>query len=63
MAGTRLIRKPNSSDPEEYKRFVEMAREVGADELPEAFERAFKKVVPSTPAASRPRPSGRRASS
>jgi hypothetical protein len=46
--------KPSSGkarDPEEYKRFLEAAKEAGADESPEAFERAFKKVVKS--AASR----------
>jgi hypothetical protein len=37
--------KPKSDDPEEYKRFLETARKLGADESPEAMERAFKKVV------------------
>ena len=36
-------RKPN--DPEEYKRFLETARKLGADESPEAMERAFKRVM------------------
>lgn len=34
------------SDPEQLKRFIDMAREVEVDESPEAFDRAFKKVVP-----------------
>jgi hypothetical protein len=34
-----------SRDPEEYKRFLEPARAAGADESPEAFDRAFKKVA------------------
>jgi cell fate (sporulation/competence/biofilm development) regulator YlbF (YheA/YmcA/DUF963 family) len=36
-----------SRDPEEYKRFLETAKQVGADESAQAFDRAFKKVVPS----------------
>jgi len=32
-------------DAAQYKRFVELARELGAEESPEAFERAFKKVA------------------
>jgi hypothetical protein len=37
--------KPKLTDAERHKRFVEMAREVEADETPEAFEKAFKKVT------------------
>jgi len=45
-----MQRKPapkpkKSSDPEEYKRFLETAKLVGADESPESFDRVFKKVV------------------
>jgi len=36
---------PQPDNPEQSKRFIETAREVGADESPEAFERAFEKVV------------------
>jgi hypothetical protein len=32
-------------DPGQAKRFIEMAREVGVDERPEAFEQAFKAVI------------------
>ena len=45
--------KPRPDDPAESKRFIDMAREVGADESEEgreAFERAFKKIVPTKPA-------------
>ena len=37
--------KPPPDDPEQSKRFIEAARELGADESPEAFEKVFKKVV------------------
>jgi hypothetical protein len=37
--------KPKPDDPAESKRFIALAREIGADERPEAFERVFKKVV------------------
>jgi hypothetical protein len=37
--------KPKLTDAERHKRFVEMAREVEADESPEAFEKAFKSVT------------------
>jgi hypothetical protein len=32
-------------DREEHARFLETAKEVGADESPQAFERAFKRIV------------------
>jgi len=32
-------------DPEQSKRFIDMAREIGADERPEAIDEAFKKVI------------------
>lgn len=32
-------------DPAEYQRFLDMAREVEADEDPAALDRAFKQVV------------------
>jgi hypothetical protein len=35
-----------ADDPAESKRFIDMAREVEVDERPEAFERAFKRVIP-----------------
>jgi hypothetical protein len=42
-------RKPqprsNADDPAEYQRFLDVAREVGADETPGALGRALDKVV------------------
>jgi hypothetical protein len=44
-----MPRKPprprKTSDPAQHKRFLEMAREVEADESPDAMDRAFKKVL------------------
>ena len=37
----------NADDKAQSDRFIETAREYGADDGPEKFERAFKKVVPS----------------
>jgi hypothetical protein len=37
--------KPPPDDPEQSKRFIKAAREIGTDESPEAFERVFKKIV------------------
>ena len=37
--------KPPLTDAERHKRFVEMAREVGASDDAKAFDKAFKKVV------------------
>jgi hypothetical protein len=40
--------KPKPDDPEQSKRFIDMAREVQADETErgrEAFERTLKKIV------------------
>jgi hypothetical protein len=39
-------RKRKLSDKEQYERFRQAARELGTDESEEAFERAFRKVVP-----------------
>lgn len=39
--------KPQPDNPEQFKRFVDMAREVKADESPDALDRAFARVVPS----------------
>lgn len=33
-------------DPAEYKRFLDTAKEVGADESAEGFERAVRKIIP-----------------
>lgn len=37
--------EPPKDDPAESQRFIDAARELGVDESPEAFDRAFKKVV------------------
>lgn len=50
-------------NPEQSKRFEDKARELGADETGEAFERAVGVVVPPTPAATPAHPSEKPASS
>lgn len=37
---------PKPDDPEQSKRFIETAKEVGAADDTEALERAFKKIIP-----------------
>lgn len=37
--------KPKLTDAERHKRFVQVAREIEADESPASFDRAFAKVV------------------
>lgn len=37
---------PEDSPEKQHERFKETAREIGADKNPEAFERAFGKIVP-----------------
>jgi hypothetical protein len=37
--------KPKLTDAERHKRFIETARELGASESKEAFDKAFKKVA------------------
>lgn len=39
--------KPKLPDAERHKRFVAMAREVGASDKAEDFDKAFKKVTGS----------------
>ncbi|HEY3915477.1 MAG TPA: hypothetical protein VGN61_13395 [Verrucomicrobiae bacterium] len=44
-----MPRKPTKpDDPEQSKRFMETAEEVGADGDDAALERAFKKIVPKS---------------
>ena len=54
---TKATRKPPPSqkveDKAQYERFREFARDVEADETPEAFERMFRKVVPPATRSSR----------
>jgi len=42
--------KPKPDDPEQSKRFIEAAREAGADETEEGADRGFKSVAPRKPA-------------
>ena len=37
--------KPQPDDPEQFKRFIDMAREVEAEDNPERFDRVLKKVA------------------
>jgi hypothetical protein len=37
--------QPKPDDPAQYKRFLEAAKEAGADETKKGADRAFKKVV------------------
>jgi hypothetical protein len=37
--------KPKPDDPEEYKRFLETAKKIGASDDPKDFDRAFERVV------------------
>jgi hypothetical protein len=46
-----MAAKKKSDDPAaQHLRFKEMARELGADESPEAFDRALKRLAPGKPA-------------
>jgi hypothetical protein len=45
--------KPKLTDAERHKRFVEMAREVGASESPREFDKAFKRVTGASKAKAR----------
>jgi hypothetical protein len=38
--------KAKRDDPEEYKRFLETAKEVEASDDPKALEKAIKKIAP-----------------
>lgn len=38
-------REPKPTDAERHRRFVEMARLIGASEVPEDFDRAFEKTT------------------
>lgn len=43
------INKVKPEDPEQSKRFIEKAREIGCDEDPKAFDKVFEKVVRHRP--------------
>ena len=38
--------RPKPDDPEQSRRFIDAAKEAGVDETGEAFDKAFKKLVP-----------------
>jgi hypothetical protein len=42
-----------AADPDQYQRFREFAREVEADDDPEAFDRRFREIVPPKPSTER----------
>jgi hypothetical protein len=44
-------KEPELDPKEQFKRFVETAREHGVDESGKEVERAFKKLVPKKPAS------------
>jgi hypothetical protein len=50
---------PKPDNPEQSKRFIETAREIGTDESDESFKKAFDKVAPK-PKAGPVRRNGRR---
>ena len=39
----------SSDDPEQSRRFIDMARELGVDEAPVAVHRAFERVARASP--------------
>jgi hypothetical protein len=49
MLDLAMARKPqqprSKNDPEQHKRFIDMAREVEADETPGALDRAFGRIA------------------
>ena len=55
-------KKIEHDDEEQSRRFVETAKELGADESGEAFERALSSISPAQPEASRSRPSEKQSS-
>ncbi len=49
-------KKPKADEKPQRERFVEAAREIGADETERGFERAFKKIVTSSSSSEKKRP-------
>ena len=52
MSGTpkRQPAKRGEASPDQSRRFIETARELGCDEDPEAFKRAVRKLAKAPPA-------------
>jgi hypothetical protein len=44
-----MTKKPKPDDPEQYKRFLEAAKEAEADNTESAADRAFKRVARQPP--------------
>lgn len=42
-------KKPDKDEKPQKERFIETAQEMGAFDNKDAFERAFKKIVPESP--------------
>jgi len=55
MAARKRLPQAKSDNPEQYRRFVEAAREAEADESPDALDRAFERVVKPKRHAANPR--------
>ena len=51
---SKAPRKPKLTDAERHKRFVEMAKEVGASESPEDFDKVFDALMKKTKVQQRP---------
>jgi hypothetical protein len=51
-----------ADDPEQSRRFIDMARDVEVDETSGAFDRAFKRIVPvrESPLPQKPEPGRKR---
>lgn len=47
MNGMPKPKPPTKDEKPQKERFIETAKEVGADESPQEFERAFEKIVPA----------------
>lgn len=47
--------KSKTTDPEQFARFLEAAREAGASEDPKDFERVFEKIIRPKPSVPRPK--------
>lgn len=46
MAKSKKPKTKKSGDKSQAARFADMAKELGADESGEAFERAFRRLIP-----------------
>jgi hypothetical protein len=51
-AGEKQKRTPKTTDKRQFERFVGAVRKLRADDSEEAFDRAFRKIVPAKRGAS-----------